>query len=503
MDVLAATEKERADTPPPSGDRWWRLLPGVLPAVLMTVVGVIGAGRPVLSWDEVSTADVARRSPAQIWQLVQHVDAVFGPYYFFMHGWTRLVGTSELDLRLPSIIAMAAAAGLAGELGRRLFSPLVGLLAGLFLCILPNSTRYAAEARPYALTCLLSVLAVLLLLSATERTSRWRWVAYGCAVVLLGVSHLVALTTLAAHALIVVMRHRDGPRRVLAPWAVTLAICAVVLLPVAWLGTRQSDTQLTWVDPLTLGKLYQAPGAIAGAHRTAWLLIGLAVLARWRPARPVAYLTVLALAPPAALAVVSLLFHPFWVGRYLLIVLALTAILAAVAVAGTVTWSSRRGRVLTVLRILAVLLLLAMSAYPDQRRVRSATYKNGPDYRGTAALIERDGQAGDALVYEPRTRALRAGVDYYLRHDSARPRDVLVHRPAAEVGRLPADEYRRDAPARLSGERRVWLIVDGHRDDPLERYPALRGVLGTRFVRVGYWQVDGATVALFRNRTGA
>ncbi|MEV4706312.1 glycosyltransferase family 39 protein [Actinoplanes sp. NPDC049316] len=504
MSVPTAVDEKQAQPPPArpsSRDRWRRWLPGLLPALVMTVIGLIGAGHPVLSWDEVTTADVAQRTPAQIWQLVQHVDAVFGPYYLFMHGWTRLAGMTELDLRLPSIIAMAVAVGLAGELGRRLFTPLVGVLAGLFLCILPNSTRYAAEARPYAFTCLLSVLAVLLLLGATEHASAWRWVAYGSSVVLLGVSHLVALSTLAAHAVVVAVRHK-GPRRVLVPWAVTLAVCAAALAPVAWLGTRQSDTQLAWVNPLTLGTLYQAPGDIAGAHRAAWLLLGLALLARWRPAHPVVAMAVMAVAPPAAVAVVSVLFHPFWVDRYLLVVLAPAAILAAVAVARTAEWASRRSRVTTALRILAVLVLLAASAYPDQRRVRSATYKAGPDYRGIAALIRHDQQPGDALVYEPRTRALRAGMDYYLRDDPGRPQDVLMRRSAAQAGQVRADEYRRDAPARLSGERRVWLVVDGRHADPLERFPALRAVFGTHFVRAGYWQFDRATVALFRNRTG-
>jgi len=140
-----------------------RLLPSIGPALLMAIIGSIGATRPVLSWDEVATADVARRSVAQIWALVHHVDAVIGPYYLLMHAWTSVAGTSEAALRVPSIVAMAAAVGLAGELGRRLFSPLVGVTAGLILCLVPTTSRYAAEARPYAFSCLFSVLALVLL----------------------------------------------------------------------------------------------------------------------------------------------------------------------------------------------------------------------------------------------------------------------------------------------------------------------------------------------------
>jgi hypothetical protein len=92
--------------------RWW---PPVLSGLLMAVIGLVGATRPVLSWDEIATADVAQRSLPQIWHLAQHVDGVLAPYYVVMHFWTALVGDSVLDLRLPSIVAMAVAVAAAAD----------------------------------------------------------------------------------------------------------------------------------------------------------------------------------------------------------------------------------------------------------------------------------------------------------------------------------------------------------------------------------------------------
>jgi mannosyltransferase len=463
----------------------------------MLCIGLVGAGRPVLSWDEVTTADVSQRSVAQIGNLVRHVDAVFGAYYLLMHAWTRMVGTSELDLRLPSIIAMAGAVAAAGELGRRLFYPLVGLGAGLFLCAVPNTSRYAAEARPYAFACLFSVIAVLLLITALSRKRPWAWVAYGCAVALLGFSHIVALTTLAAHAVLVVAHRRDPAwGRMVAAWAGTLAAVAAVLLPVAVLGAGQQDTQLAWVDPVTTGSLYHAPGYIVGADATAWLLIGLAVTAAWRPMYPVVHLVVLGLAPLAVIGLVSVLVTPMWVARYLLVVLAPLAILAAVAMFSPMP--SRRPAMMAV-RVLAVLGLVACTAFPDQRGVRGPTPKNGPDYRGAATVIYQQQVPGDAIVYEIRSRAMRAGMEYYLRHYPASPRDVLQSRPAAEAARLTADEFQ-DPARHLVGVHRVWLAVGGHRRDPTTGYPALRHTLRTDYERIGMWQVDEATLALFRQR---
>jgi len=128
--TAARTETPPIRTDPPAAaprmrDRAVRLAPSILPGVMMLVIGLIGADRAVLSWDEVATADVARRSAAQIWHLSHTVDGVFAPYYLAMHLWTSVVGTTVLDLRLPSIMALA------GELGLRLFNPATGLVASM------------------------------------------------------------------------------------------------------------------------------------------------------------------------------------------------------------------------------------------------------------------------------------------------------------------------------------------------------------------------------------
>ncbi|MFI5495076.1 glycosyltransferase family 39 protein [Actinoplanes sp. NPDC051859] len=485
-----------------SRQTWVTLTPALVPAVLMLLVGLVRAGRPTLSWDEASTADIVRRTPGQIWALIQHVDAVLGPYYFLMHAWSHVAGESETALRLPSIVAMAAAVGLAGELGRRLFTPAVGLLAGVLLCLVPNTSRYAAEARPYAFTCLFSVLAVLLLVRALERPRRRRWAAYAGVVVLLGASHLIALSTLVAHGVAVWAHHRKGAApRAVKGWVLSLAAAVLVLSPVVLMGVRHRSEQLSWVEFLTRDTFLLAPGEIFGASNMAWLLIGLAVLARWRPREPVRLLAVLALAPPVLVAAASLTVYPLWVPRYLLVILTPLAILAAVALVGVGGWATRRGRWGALARVGGVVLLLAITALPGHGRVRSATAKNGPDYRGVAAIIEKRQSPGDVIVFETDSRALRAGMDYYLRLSHQRPTDVLQRRSAADVGELRAAEYAgADAAARLTSTSRVWLVVGGDRRDPTALVPAVQGVLREKYVVAGLWHRNEATVALYRAR---
>ena len=113
--------------------RWpglfWRWAPAVLPALAMLVVGRFRLRQPTLGWDENATWIASQRTPGQIVDLARHFDGVISPYYLVMHFWTAVFGDSEFALRAPSLLAVAAGVGVAGELGRRLFSPGVGTMS--------------------------------------------------------------------------------------------------------------------------------------------------------------------------------------------------------------------------------------------------------------------------------------------------------------------------------------------------------------------------------------
>lgn len=472
-----------------------RILPAAVPGVLMLGIALIQAGRPTLSWDEVTSAEMASRSVPQILATAPNIDAVFGFYYLLLHWWTGLAGTGEVALRLPSIVAMAAGVAVAAELGRRLFTPLAGLVTGLILCVVPNTTRYAAEARPYAFACFFSVLALLLLVEAIRRGGAYRWIAYGLSVLMLGLFHLLALTTLVAHAALVALQPGGRRRRRALVWGGTVLAALLPLAPIAWLGLRQQDAQLHWVGPITVRGIAGMPAGIAGSREVAWFLIGMVALVSWRPLRRLVPVALLALGPLTVLAAVSYLISPMWVARYLLVVLAPVAILAAVALTGGRDGWSR----FTVTRVVTVLLVLAAVAVPGQRAVRAQTAKNGPDYRAVATIIGREARPGDVVVYPARNRSIRAGMDHYLAAEPVVPADPLVRVPSARTGTLIAEEYP-DTAARLAGARRVWLVLGDRVADPLTIRPELRAMLTGGYRQVDVWQPKRATVALYELR---
>ncbi|MFB7559949.1 hypothetical protein [Streptomyces brevispora] len=87
-------------------------------SVAALVLGLEGITGPSTWTDEIVTIDVARRSRPQLMQLLQQVDAVYGLHYVFVYLTGQVAGVSEFAMRLPSAIAVAAAAAGLSWLGR-------------------------------------------------------------------------------------------------------------------------------------------------------------------------------------------------------------------------------------------------------------------------------------------------------------------------------------------------------------------------------------------------
>jgi mannosyltransferase len=479
-----AAARERTGRP---ATVFWRWAPALIPAVLMLAVGRFRLRRPTLGWDENATWIASQRTPGQIVDLARHFDGVISPYYMFMHFWTSVFGDSEFAMRAPSLLAVAAGVGVAGELGRRLFSPGVGLLGGLLLVAVPQMSRYAQDARAYGLAFLFATVATLLLHVAVQRPGWVRWVAYAVLVTLTGLAHILALLVLLGHAYVVLSRWWSARDRRLLRWIVVTAVALVPVLPLVVLGSTQRGEQLDWIEPMNQELVWAAPGEIFGSAAAGLLLIGLALAARWPDRRVTTELAVLAVLPPVVLIAVSFVTSSLWVPRYVLFIVPAVALLAAVALSGVPV------------RAVAALVLLAAVAVPAHRELRGRASHMGADFRAIAEIIEREQQPGDVIVYGAGgTWSLRAGIDYQLR-GKAKPRDVLLTRPAAEVGELGAEQCA-EPVACLGTSRRVWFFRQWQSGPPLSDAGALTTTLRDDYRRVGVWKATKATLVLFERR---
>ncbi|GAA0268799.1 hypothetical protein GCM10010302_03090 [Streptomyces polychromogenes] len=443
---------------------------------------------------------MSRRSPREIWALLHHVDAVHGTYYFLMHSWTAVFGDSHLSLRMPTVLAVTATAALVTVTGRRLFGPRAGLCAGTLFAVLPATSRFAQEARSYALVMLFATLATFLLIRAMDGARRplgraARWAAYGGCLAVLGLLHLIALTIVLCHAPAVVLRaRREG--RGLWPFLVAGSAAAVCALPVVLLGRSQASRQLFWVpEPDAWGLAEIWPQLFASAL-CAGLVIALAALARREGREGVLLCAAVAVVPPLVLWAASHGAVSYFRYQYALFTVPAWALLAGAGLAGATR--SRRAAV-------AVLALVAVLVLPDQRRVRSPFEHDVPhaaDYAGAARTIEKYYRPGDGVVYvRGAPWMLDQGVRYYLK-PGVEPREVFLARSAADNDELFPLYCPR--PVRcLAGESRIWVVVPGDAPDVLGAVPKEQAAaLRLRYTAYGTESLSGLTVGLLVDKKG-
>ncbi|WP_091552326.1 glycosyltransferase family 39 protein [Micromonospora pattaloongensis] len=468
------------------GDLVW-----LWPALATLAVTGFGADRAELWRDELATWSAATRSAPELLRLAVTIDGVSAPYYLFMHGWIALVGDAVGALRAPSVLAMTGASALTAVLGARLFGGRAGLLAGLLFAALPSTSRYAQEARPYAIATLLGVAATLLLVRALERPSWRRWLAYALAVTALGLTNLLALSLLAGHAGGLLIGGRPGLRRHAPGWAVAALAAIVALAPLFVLGLRQRGTQLSWVALATPRALPDLPGGLLGAPAVGGAVLALAALG-WALQGRRAHLLALSALVPAALLFVAGLALRIFVPRYLIFTVPLICLLAAAALATV--------RLRAALAVVLTVGLLGTPAQAGLRRTHEWPRSAPREYRSAAEIIGAQQRPGDGIVYGSRRdwAFLDIAVAYHLRGD--RPRDVLLARSATERGSLWATECTQPAQC-LAGVDRVWVLTVGQPGDPLQPMPPRKAAaLREEFAVRQVWRVRGLTVALLGRR---
>jgi mannosyltransferase len=345
----------------------------LVPVLVMFGIGLWGIDRGGMWRDEAVTFQVARRSLPQIWQLLHSVDAVHGLYYLLMHPVLAL-HPGEVALRVPSLCAAAATAGLVAALGARLARPRVGLWAGLLYAVTPMAGHFAQEGRSYALVAAGVAASTLLLAWATTadaggngggngaegqedepvgRLARHArvvgWCAYGGVVAVTVLLHEFAVLILLAHAATLALARM--PRRVWRDWACAAGAVLLVLLPLAVVSSGQAD-QVAWLRPPGGGTVERLLRSFTGPTQLVLgpylLLIALALRAPFTPparrgelSLPAVALPLLLL-PPAVLIAVSR-HWPLYDDRYVLYALAGAPLLAAAGAERLVVAARRAG----------------------------------------------------------------------------------------------------------------------------------------------------------------
>lgn len=495
------------------------LAPIALAAATMLVLGLWGLARHnAMGNDEIVTRYASMLSFGQLAHLLKHTDIYHGFYYVLMHGWVVL-GTSPVTIRVPSVIAMTAGAGLMVYFARRLSgSAWTGLFAGLIMALTPIISFYAQTAREYATIIVAVLCATLALVRALEAEAAGlpdarimrRWVVYTLLIAVGGYLNEITLAVLAAHAVTALLA-RPG-RRALGHWAVAGAVGAVLVLPVVALSLRQ-DSAASWITRPTLRDLgtlfhdyFGSQNLVAGALLlcavVALLPAGKSEPAWWRRAGislPSVAAPLLVM-PAGVVLFESVVAHPVYVDRYVLYGETGAAMLAGAGVYRIGKWLAdvSRQRALVAVTGAVVCLGVLLLQLGPQHRARTPESRLF-DYGDPAFYVAAHARPGDGvLFFNWFFRKARLGYP----EEFGDTTDFGMAISPQQSGTLNGFDKKADVVRRLMlGYQRIWVV--GRQPSDHVASEAIRSegeLLMRRYKLVTERHFKSITVALWQQR---
>ncbi len=423
----------------------------VLLAVLSALVFSWRVQKPSPWWDEAITRDVTSRSASQIVDLAQHVDLVHTSYYLLVHA---VLGSSATvtPIRMLSVVAAALTTALLVWLGRELGSARVGIVAALMWTAAPLVTRYAQEARPYAMVALATTAATLALVRACRKPwQRRRWLIYTATLVAVGLLNVLALLILLVHLIHVLSTEGPALRR---RWYLHAGAALVLLSPLLIASGRQKD-QVDWLPRPALDRLTGFLAVEYASTITLLLILLIAIVGLGRGTHKPALALGLswAVVPTVVLWTVSQL-HPLFDWRYVFFTVPGT-VLALASIATLLRWRW----------IVAALLVLALGGLHMQNVYRYTASGHGENIRGVAQVIAEKAEPGDAVLFLPASRRV---VSLAFPEDFRGVDDVALAGSGEQTATLwgveePTDEIM----ASLHGRNRVWVVTGAKRSGEL------------------------------------
>ena len=525
-----------------------------VPVVATAAAGLFEVGGPQLWRDELASWSAASRTLPQLWAMLHNIDAVLGIYYLGLHLWMAVFGQSATAMRLPSVIAMAAAAAMVALIGQRLGGRLAGLASGLIFAVIPSVTRFAQEARPYAFAMFFAALATLLFLRAMEQPRWSRWAVYAVALAAAGAANLIAVCVAAGPLLVVLWDFLQRTVRVggdgsadsgrklpggrLAPegtpgllvkrFCLSAIAGAILVSPLVIAGHSQQGWQIGQQPVPHVAQLFGISGGLwielfaSVPAAIVVMLLAIVALAAAPDARHRAaagYALAFAIGPVIAVWLISRGPDSYWTYRYMLFTITGWSVGAGLGIA----YLAARLRGTRLARLpgslsprfalaAALVAVVGLAGIHDQLAVRQNqahnlwAYPEMPpngqpvDYQAAAAVLKANWRPGDVVAYEvddSNHYQVDTSVAYYLRGKPVPP-TVFQAQTQVQANSLQPTECI-DPSVCIKGTPRIWVVYVPHlQPDP---FSALQGAEEGLVETLGYqivtqYQENGITVAL-------
>lgn len=456
---------------------WRRYEPWIVAGLTLVaaVLRIVHLGTEPLWQDEALTLRFAQLPVIDLLRDLAEIDVHPPLYYLLLKVWI-LTGTSEVHIRLLSLVFSTLTVPLLYATGRALGSRWAGAVAALLFATSALQVQYAQEARSYALVTFATTLALWALArlfaggaAATSRfgaalrgRGRWRdelpwWVYVGATALALHLHSIAVFLPAAATGVAAVWWATEGrfDRRFLVSWVAANTVVLLLWLPwLPFLFTQTVDVLAdTWMETPSRRSaqriLARAWAPAPGGLPLLYALAALALFGAWSwRRRPFAAVLTLAVSGgvPFLLYAVSR-WRPVFIERSLIWPHpAFLLLLGAGCVA-------LRPRVLAPLALAGLLAVqsLSLARYYDEPRKEP--------WDRAAAYVDARLEPHDLVVFHPADAEM--GFRYYFRHalDEVPMLGVVARGPAwrrrvDEIDVVTLDELRRVLPR----YDRIWLV---------------------------------------------
>ena len=220
--------------------------------------------------DEISSLQAAQ---LDLRQIVDNRAADFHPpfYYFVLHYWLKLFGSSEFAARLLSALCGIVSIVLICRIGTLLFSERLGLLSALIFALAEFQVHYAQEVKGYALFTLLNLCSFYFFILLLQQRARSYALGYVFFTVLLLYTHAYGLFGLAVQNLYIFSTYLFSNRMLRSELRLWLSLQGILLLLfLPWLGFLIDQIERLqdgyWRAPPTLSSLRKTFAAYSGSN---------------------------------------------------------------------------------------------------------------------------------------------------------------------------------------------------------------------------------------------
>jgi len=407
-------------------------------------------GTESLWLDEAAAVQFARGSLVNA--VVETALDVHPPFYYFvLHFWMLLAGTSETAVRLLSAAIGLVTIVAVHRFGLVVFSRATALVAALLVAISPFHVQFAQEARMYTLLVLLglwSMHACWQLLSGDARP-RLR-VVFITVTTMMMYTHIYAFFVLAAQAAFVAIERRAIDPAARRRWLRALVTSCVLFLP--WVPVLLWQIWQVggdfWMPPITGDTLTRLLAWHAGSKTLLWIVGPLVVLGAWvswrrRPAcsegRPGLLLLLWFVCPIVLPVLISQVGSSIFAEKYSIAASLPFLLLAARGIAGLRP---------APLALAAIVAIGVLSREPFDEYFATTRKDN---WRGATAQLESRALPGDLLLFHKPWG--KVPFDYYSRRV-----DLAEHMVPLKFELMTEENAAALVARETRGFDRVWLV---------------------------------------------